>query len=268
MKKNNSKDFRPFKSIPSAFAVLDILGYGKMMEKEPEEVLNVIKVLLETPQIITPVSRDIGRFAHFSAKKSPEIEYLVFSDTILMWLSNIKSSPDQFQKPHQLVETISYAVSISLATFMFSGIPIRGGIGYGPIFICKEPLFFTGKELSDVFKFEKQQAWAGVALHSSAEKYIDNPANIPFLLNYTVPLQCDKKKNFIAIDWVSPNGKLSTLSPPWHLLFSNRTDKRVNEKYINTKKFYETVIVQDRNVPITLAEDSINQLRSRIENIQ
>lgn len=246
-------------AIPSAFAILDILGYGRLMHRKPREVVTVINEFLQASNRNYPVQKDLDRYASWSGKtKSPAIEYLHFSDSLLIWLSWDESSPDLFKTPEQLLCTVSYATSLMLSYLVSVGIPLRGAIGYGPIYVSKDPLFFTGKELYETMRLERRQAWAGVALHVSAEKIIRYEENNPFWVEYEVPMSddCAPYPQF-AIDWVSPLLASPALIPPWDQMFGSGSDDRVSRKKLETQKFFEELVKQRRSVPLRQHETDI-----------
>ena len=161
------------KAEPTAFAVLDVLGYGELMRQEPAEVFMLVKELLQASARNWPIQRDLDRFSHFSGSShAPTIEYLQFSDTLLIWLQVEDSVAELLRSPSQLVQSICYAASITLASFMATGIPLRGAVGFGPTYISRDPLFLVGGELYSSIKLGEMQTWAGIALHESANKVL------------------------------------------------------------------------------------------------
>ena len=214
---------------PTAFAVLDILGYGQLMRQHPRDVFALVQELLASSTRNWPVQRDLDRHAHFSGGETPpELKYLQFSDTLLIWLSSEPAG--LLQSPAQLVRTVSYATSLTLGAFLGAGVPLRGSIGFGPAFISYEPLFFTGWELYKTMKAERAQAWAGAALHETAVTALSDPREgEPFIVGYPVPMSdpAAAAANF-AVDWVTPLCLEQPLTPPWEQMFrSNPPDARL-----------------------------------------
>ena len=129
-------------STPTAFAVLDILGYGSLMAKEPEAVLTLVQELLQSSVRNRLVQHDLDEFTRISgAGSAPLIEYLQFSDTLIIYLREDKFSPQGVSTPSQLVQSICYAASLTLASFIATGIPLRGAVGFGRTFISKKNRF-------------------------------------------------------------------------------------------------------------------------------
>jgi hypothetical protein len=254
---------------PAAFAILDILGYGALMGREPSEVVALVQELLQSSKRNWPIQRDIDRFAHFcGGVPAPTIEYLQFSDTLLIWLHADQAAPKLSQTRGQLVRTISYAVSLTLASFISTGIPLRGAVGFGPIFVSSDPLFFTGRELHGTMKLERQQVWAGAALHDSAVSALDFEQVEPFFLDYSIPMSNDTAPapNF-AIDWVTPLLGFPELTPPWDRMFCPSTDVRVRRKGDETRKFFETLAGLHRPFPLQFAKETIVSMRARLARL-
>jgi hypothetical protein len=257
------------RSTPAAFAVLDILGYGTLMSREPGEVVVLVEELLRSSTRNWLIQHDIDQSAHFfGGGPAPKIEYLQFSDTLLIWFHANPAAPKLLQTPGQLVRTISYAVSLTLASFIATGMPLRGAVGYGPVFVSSHPLFFTGKELYGTMKLEQQQAWAGAALHDSAVSALDFEQDEPFFLDYSIPMSDDAAPapNF-AIDWVTPLSGSPGLTPPWDRMFCASADAKVRRKGNETRKFFETIAALHRPFPLHFAEETIASMRARLARL-
>jgi hypothetical protein len=254
-------------SKPTAFAVLDILGYGALMAKEPEIVLSLVQELLQSSVRNWPVQRDLNQFARFSGSESvPVIEYLQFSDTLLIYLSQNDSVPKPLQTPGQLVESVCYSASLTLATFIASGIPLRGAVGFGPTFISREPLFFTGVELYETLKLEREQAWAGAAIHRSAKKTIEIGQEETFAVKYSVPMTDAKSESVeYAIDWVSCLA-CCKIVPPWDTIFSSSSSKVLRKRH-ETKRFCDILESQHRSFPVLMSKKTIESVRNRLSRL-
>lgn len=258
---------QPLESAPTAFAVLDILGYGQYMRRNPNEVFILIRELLESSAMSQPVQRDLQRFAHFSGGQAPEIEYLQFSDTLIIWLRLNPLAPTLFQTSLQLVKSLCYAVSLTLANFIATGVALRGAVGFGNTYFSYDPLFFTGCELYETMKLERKQAWAGAALHDSAGEILAGDPDKQFVVEYLVPMsECASVKPTFAVDWVTGLVCCETIIPPWERMFSSE-DPRVQQKGIETKRFFETIKEQHRSFPIGIASAPIIAMKKRLEVI-
>ena len=256
------------KAVPTAFAVLDILGYGKLMSREPDEVFMLIKELLQASFRNWHIQRDLDKFSHFSGSEyAPTIKYLQFSDTLLIWLQVEELVPEPMQSPSQLVQSICYVTSFTLASFIFTGIPLRGAIGFGPTFISREPLFLVGSKLCSTIKLEKKQIWVGAALHESAANVLPQNMLNPFIIQYLVPMKpSDSPEPQLAVDWVSCLQVNHNLIPPWERLFdSNKTE--VRQKRLETQKFYKEVRSQSRIFPVYHGERTILEMQQRLTSI-
>lgn len=238
------------------------------MAKEPEIVLNLVQELLQNSVRNWPVQRDLNRFARFSGSESvPVIEYLQFSDTLLIYLSQNDSVPEPLQTPGQLVESVCYSASLTLATFLVSGIPLRGAVGFGPAFISREPLFFTGVELYETLKLEREQAWAGAAIHRSAKETIELGHEETFTVKYPVPMTDPKSETVeYAIDWVSCLACCPAIVPPWDTLFSSSSSK-VLRKRNETQRFYNALESEHRSFPVSMSKITIESVRNRLSRL-
>ena len=254
-------------SIPTAFAVLDILGYGNLMSREPSEVFKLISELLHASEKHWHIQRDLDRFSHFSGSEySPTIKYLQFSDTLIIWLQAEDFAPKALRSPSQLVQSICYATSFTLASFIFTGIPIRGAIGFGPTFISREPIFIVGSELYSTIRLERKQKWAGAALHESAANALQQNMDDPFIKHYSAPMAPSySPKPKLAVDWVSCVFN-SNLIPPWEQLFDSK-EPEIHQKCIETQKFYDEVRSQPQSFPAYLGEGTISEMQQRLNSI-
>lgn len=255
-------------SAPTAFAVLDILGYGKLMRREPDEILILIQELLQASARFWTVQRDLNGFAHFSnAASAPVIESLQFSDTLLIWLRSDPLAPNLLQAYAQLVESVCYAASLTLAYFIAAGLPLRGAVGFGPAYISRDPLFFTGYELYETTKLERKQAWAGAALHDSAAVALSAENSDQFIEKYPVPMsEAAAPKPTLAVDWVTCLLGGQPIIPPWDQMFSSE-DQRVRKKGEATRRFFEAIEQKQRQVQNYLAHDTVTALKKRLSGI-
>jgi len=94
------------------------------------------------------------------------------------------------------------------------GIPLRGGISYGPVSIIKNEKGTTivGKGLTNAYQIESSQLWSGCIVEKKCFQLIDNKgkhplesrlANTqpsPLICKYTTPLKAGDKDR-IVIDW-------------------------------------------------------------------
>ena len=212
------------------------------------------------------IQRDLERYTKFAGGAvAPKIKYLQFSDTLLIWLSAQPEAPEGLQEPAQLVQSISYAASLTLASFISAGIPLRGAVGFGAVFVSTEPLFFTGKELYETIMLERQQAWAGAALHASAMAVLEKESIEPFCLDYDVPMSHKLAiAPTVAVDWVTPISQSPDLVPPWSRMFPEPREIKVRRKAEETQRFFDTVALMQRPFPLRFGEKTINEMRSRV----
>ncbi len=255
-------------STPTAFAVLDILGYGRLMAKEPEAVLALVEELLKSSVMKSCIQHENDQFARYSgADARPKIEYLQFSDTLIIYLREEKTGPPQLSTPSQLVESVCYATSLTLAHFIASGIPLRGAVGFGQTFISRDPLFFTGAELYETFKLEREQVWAGAALHNSAKEALGGDRDCVFFTRYQVPMkhQCDSSPD-MAIDWVSCLNCGMNIVPPWETMFLGG-GKKVQQKSEETLRFYKFMASKPHLVQVGVSRETVESMKSRLSRV-
>lgn len=253
--------------VPTAFAVLDILGYGRFMRRDPGEVLTLVQELLDRSGAESQfVQRDLDRYAHFSGTEPvPGINCLQFSDTLLIWLCSDPRAPDQLQKPSQLVQSICYVVSLTLASFIATGLALRGAVGFGNTYVSRDPLFFTGWELYETAQLERKQAWAGAALHDSAVEALTANPSEQFIVPYLVPMsEAGAPRPKFAVDWVTC--LMGTIIPPWDLLFSSE-DEGVVQKKEETRQFFEAIKQQHRPFTTGIALETVMAMRERLAAI-
>jgi len=88
------------------------------MEREPDEVLALLVELLQSKQWNELIQRDLDRFDHFSDSfPTPIIEYLQFSDTLLIWLENGLGAPRISRTPRQLGDDVVRYVSYTCIVY-------------------------------------------------------------------------------------------------------------------------------------------------------
>lgn len=238
------------------------------MEKDPIDVIKLVEEILLSKTRNFIFQKNIDRFEKYSDKtSSSKINHLQFSDTLLVWieLSDILS-------PAQLIETISYATSSIISRFFCCGIPMRGAVGYGPIFIGKDPMFFCGKELYATMKLESKQDWVGAMLDKSAIDIIDleNFASEEFppcFVRYDVPLKksCDGIDS-IAIDWVTPLLADSDITLCFDVIFKKDGDD-VARKMDNTQMFFDKIASSQKNFPFYICGKEILEMRRILSSL-
>lgn len=239
------------KSSPAAFAVLDILGYGDLMKANPEDVFPVIQKMVQSSEDLWHIQMKTDKIAKFSGcNERPEIKCIQFSDTLLIWIQSAPGANIMLNSPMYLVSTIGYATAFVLSTFIGAGLPLRGAIGFGDIFVSQDPMFFTGYQLYQTMELEKQQCWAGAILHESAIKHVNTHDLDAWYVEYDVPCKFGLK-NCTAVNWASmlsihdsiildplaPLPISESPIPDWESMFVSDNES-VCAKKLATKKFY------------------------------
>src|SRR5882724_1280327 len=92
-------------------AMIDVLGFTKMMEeKKPEDVrdkiINILSKSAESADLIT--NRDREKFAKYSdaSINSNPIEWILFSDTILVYIKTDSEGRSQINSSKLALESI------------------------------------------------------------------------------------------------------------------------------------------------------------------
>lgn len=129
-----------------------------------------------------------GPGAEFAEPMLSKIQWLVFSDTILLTLS-LKDIVDQSEL--QAFWTVFLYEATLLYSHMFQfGLPLRGAITEGSFVV--EQSCFAGKAIIEAFKVAEDLNMAGVVITPGAIKWaeinaVDSIKNNPFFCRYLVP---------------------------------------------------------------------------------
>ena len=230
------------------------------MKHHPTHVSQIIFELLRTSERNWLVQHDLDRFAKFSCSAvSPQTQYLQYSDMLLIWRKFENGAPDSLNTAEAMVDTVTYATSMTLGTFLGAGLPLRGAIGFGDTFINTDPLFFTGVDLYQTMKSETQQEWAGVCIDDSAKPYVD--IDWPYVVEATIPLKNDDSTQGIAVNWVGPL-KIMNITPPWENMFVSEDPSTILKGY-NTRNFYDNQLNSNWGLP-SIAQSTIDALREKV----
>jgi hypothetical protein len=225
----------------SFVAFFDILGFNNIVEKNNHEDLialynySLYETLDLTDNIITPIHRFITPEAE---KESLDIMSFVISDSIILVQNNYTQ--------RGLLNLI--AKSQALASIAMSdGIPVRGGISFGPVTVLqnKRGTTIVGSGLTKAYKIEVSQQWSGGIVDKECfdlfpfvngkdliQKLLEDKVN-PLIIKYNVPLKASKFKVGYCINW------------PQNRLLKNEEDIRAaflkHKKEIPTEKEKEIV---------------------------
>jgi len=225
-------------------AFLDILGFKRSIDNVPlEDLAHRYEYLVG----------QIGNWLNEASVKGVDINWIplfpdplrinklctryFFSDSIILF------SEDNTSK--SCLNLLTYAWKFH-QVLLGAGVPIRGGITHGEMYINKEQQIFLGKALTDAYLLEKNQQWIGVAIDKSvftAFPDLDNLLKANDLLNsvffeYDVPLKDGITQKMRTLNWrynLKVEHGTRSLFPPTH-------DERVLEKQNNALKYDSAVV--------------------------
>lgn len=239
-------------------AVLDILGFKELVERNSTEELIKIYGKLKTTLMATtalyPKDKQKAEFPHLNIMDS-----LIISDTIIVWTPY--STIVQF---HGILNQ----VSVFLKRAFFIGLPCRGCITIGDLYISNqsERLLYSrvealvaGKAIVEAYQIEKMFNWAGCVISETAyetyrkkvevQKKTDNSWWVKEIEKFIVKdYIVSTKKGFQtikAVNWVRNPEKYDFTKEDFeqgflqHKKTINTPD--VKEKIENTWAFYQSL---------------------------
>lgn len=148
------------RKIKGFFGFFDILGYKNLIENNKLE--DLIQIFDET---ILDVEKEAGAFLEQMCLPQPKVETLVFSDTIILYQTELSK--------HTMVglPQIFLKSSLLLRLAFERGVPLRGAISFGEYYIHENR--FLGKPILEAYKEEGSQKWSGAILCNSAQEKIE-----------------------------------------------------------------------------------------------
>jgi hypothetical protein len=217
---NNNSDIR-------FVAFLDILGFKNLVENNEHSKLLQLYNNLIIPNV--QLSSALGQFKVIVNSEGKQIAVpdvskakisnVIISDSILCWTEN--STMKSF------IDLIIVVRNLLIMGF-YSGLPLRGGISYGPFSLIKHAqsvganitwmtLACVGKSIVHSYEIEEKQQWAGCIIDNALIEYYKNIykdklydsslATIEYLveknilIKYNVPLKNDTTEEFYTINW-------------------------------------------------------------------
>jgi hypothetical protein len=136
---------KPTQALQTGYAaLLDVLGFSSLVssERRNERINDYLKALQEI------------------LENTPLIEYLVFSDSILITTTN---------DTQDALQAIIERCSRLFGQLLERNIPVRGAIAYGTYVSEKTSSgkFVAGPAIIEAYQFEEQQDWIGIMLAPS-----------------------------------------------------------------------------------------------------
>lgn len=191
----------------SFVAFFDILGFKNMVEKNSHEDLMEIYETglyecLDNSEEATNLI--LGMITPPNEMESLKIKIYVISDSIIFIQDNLTQ--------RGLLYIISYCRML-IGSAMADGIPIRGGLSFGPVTVQnKRGTTIVGEGLTKAYNLENKQQWAGGIIDKECfdivpkenvniiELLIKNKKN-PIITNYYVPMKDGTSKEELVFDW-------------------------------------------------------------------
>lgn len=245
----------------------DILGYSNILkENEPEDISMQIIPIFENikdksnnqvKDMIKNIkeSADVNIFAN---KVIDSVEWLIFSDTILITLD---ISKDITYTEKFVSFTTFIAICSILQTNMFeSGLPLRGVINYGKYFLHKN--CFSGRPIVEAYDLCKRIDFAGCVFTDkcfdeieNVEKKIYKKGEYSFIkemiFKYLVPLNNGEKKLNTLIGPIPYLGEEEIAYVVRECFWSYNKDipNEASSKVFNTEKWIHFLKMKNKQFP-------------------
>ena len=147
-------------------AICDVLGFKDILEDARlEELRQTYESLIDNTKIVVEELSITSLMEGFHGHKElSEIHHAVFSDTILLWSSNIEEGDNEsVLVAEKFLSAICYLIGIGLRR----DFPLRCGIAFGEFYSDKQRGIYLGKSIVDAYETEQRQEWVGAACHPS-----------------------------------------------------------------------------------------------------
>jgi hypothetical protein len=244
-------------------AFLDVLGFKEMVENCTHDKLqrvyqnafiNNATYSLASGKIV-PVETPDGSFVTPDLS-NPLTSCLIVSDSVILWTQNASM---------QSFVNIVSAVGKILVSGFYTGLPMRGGIALGELSsmahaagpngnVSIQTVF--GKALTDAYKIESIQQWAGCAVSQAcidryiqeSEKHTDSVADLAtidylesekILLKYQVPTKSGNEEMWV-VNWAKFNKDMPsqhTVRSAFEMHNKMVSDESTKKKVENTLAF-------------------------------
>lgn len=187
------------------FALLDILGFSKMVKHRPlgdlvADVQRVLRLSDARDAQISWVPR-AGQGAR--REDSLSIGRYHFSDTLFLWSDPVSESDPELELR---ISQHFYSFLCDLVSFaLFQGIPLRGAISFGATFVDANTGIVVGQPVIDAYRLEQAQEWIGVALHPTCSNRSQHKEASFFIVRYSPPLKPTASDTpSVTLDWTTP----------------------------------------------------------------
>lgn len=164
-------------------AFLDIMGFKDMVARHFSTIEDKLT--------------DLSKFISDTIREEEGYQYLIFSDSIIIYVSADKENVFQ-----ELLERISKIVEKSISL----GLPIKGAVAKGECTVCMDAKpFFFGQPIIDAYTLEESVVLYGVVLHNTVEELAEKElAKSKLVFDYKVPLKGGTSKHYI-LSWFAAN---------------------------------------------------------------
>lgn len=164
-------------------AFLDIMGFKDMVARHFSTIEDKLT--------------DLSKFISDTIREEEGYQYLIFSDSIIIYVSADKENVFQ-----ELLERISKIVEKSISL----GLPIKGAVAKGECTVCMDTKpFFFGQPIIDAYTLEESVVLYGVVLHNTVEELAEKElAKSKLVFDYKVPLKGGASKHYI-LSWFAAN---------------------------------------------------------------
>lgn len=184
-------------------AMADVLGFKKAIEEN-----GTLELAIRYKELLSRIKRNIhgsngiaheltlfgNRGTHEArTDEEPEIEYEIFSDTVVLWTRPIDLGV-QAQADFPLPVFFLDCIREMLLEGFTDGLPLRVGIGYGDSIMERSERIYIGRALIDAHETEQTQDWIGAAFHRNCidalKRWQDCFHNLRFqglLVAYVIP---------------------------------------------------------------------------------
>ena len=139
-------------------AYFDVLGYKEAFKKSEDISAQLVKSIESSIDLMKKIVFAVNNISKESTKKTPEIEYKIFSDNILICYKDIKDALSALS----LVSFLRLIATIQRIFFEGFHLIVRGGITKGPLYLSND--FVGGKALIDAVELENTAVYPRIVV--------------------------------------------------------------------------------------------------------
>jgi hypothetical protein len=186
-------------------AVLDILGYSRLMETYSLDRLEELIVAglmgtLGTAKLLSGEAIVVGSAGQlYEYADLVEIEYGIISDTIVLYPKPRVPDP---------LTALCTTVSVLMSDLLSSGLLLRGGIAVDTFRAIKGHPIYLGRALIAAHKIEMGQEWSGCALSPRIRRKFPRESKLlrskGLIVDYDIPFKSEvssRERSRLALNW-------------------------------------------------------------------